>query len=246
MNPILRSLMVLTLSAGALAFSGCAVEAVDEGDLADAEDTASSEEALSSAERGFVGSWVDGVATGRDYASYFATLTLERNGKYAATVADPRIRCVRAPCVLNQSGTWSAYRSGSALKLRLSTSDGARRIYGAALGGDSLTLTRLGTKVTLAKKAPNATCANVRCPAGTWCNDNGGAGPVTCDPVAAACKRTGCSGQVCSDRDVMTTCEYRAEYACYNSAICERGSSGECGWRQTPALAACLASAGGI
>ena len=54
------------------------------------------------------------------------------------------------------------------------------------------------------------------------------------------CMVTGCSSQVCSDQDVMTTCEYRTEYACYKKAKCERQSNGECGWTQTKELTSCL------
>ncbi|MFN0247855.1 MAG: DUF6748 domain-containing protein [Kofleriaceae bacterium] len=53
----------------------------------------------------------------------------------------------------------------------------------------------------------------------------------------------GCSGQVCSDDPgAISTCEFRPEYACYQQATCERQTSGQCGWTQTPALEACLAS----
>src|SRR3989344_3351533 len=45
-----------------------------------------------------------------------------------------------------------------------------------------------------------------------------------------ACVVTGCSSQVCAEEDVITTCEYRSEYACYKSATCERQTNGECGW----------------
>ena len=51
----------------------------------------------------------------------------------------------------------------------------------------------------------------------------------------------GCSGQLCTDRsNVVSTCEYKNEYACYKSAVCQRQSNGECGWTQTAALASCL------
>jgi len=56
------------------------------------------------------------------------------------------------------------------------------------------------------------------------------------------CRPTGCSGIVCSDEDVITTCEYRPEYACYQSATCARQPDGACGWTQTPELEACLAN----
>ncbi|MBI5134195.1 MAG: hypothetical protein HZA81_02300 [Candidatus Taylorbacteria bacterium] len=60
--------------------------------------------------------------------------------------------------------------------------------------------------------------------------------------AAVGCRPTGCSGQICSDQDVASTCEYRSEYACYRSAKCERQSSGKCGWTPSAALSACLAN----
>lgn len=54
------------------------------------------------------------------------------------------------------------------------------------------------------------------------------------------CKITGCSGQICADDEVMTTCEFRQEYACYKNAKCERQSDGKCGWTQTSELTKCL------
>lgn len=63
------------------------------------------------------------------------------------------------------------------------------------------------------------------------------------DTVTASkpCVITGCSGQICSDESVITTCEYRAEYACYKTARCEQQASGKCGWTQTQQLQECLA-----
>lgn len=54
------------------------------------------------------------------------------------------------------------------------------------------------------------------------------------------CRITGCSGQVCSDEDVITTCEWRPEYVCYETAICEPAPDGECGWRMDAQLQDCL------
>ncbi|WP_437765086.1 hypothetical protein WMF27_31825 [Sorangium sp. So ce281] len=74
--------------------------------------------------------------------------------------------------------------------------------------------------------------------------EGGGAGPGgggVAGGEPASCQVTGCSGQVCADEDVVTDCEYREEYACYQEhSVCERGASGECGWRATPELEACL------
>jgi len=54
------------------------------------------------------------------------------------------------------------------------------------------------------------------------------------------CIKTGCSSQVCSDKDVITTCEWRPEYACYQKAVCERQADGNCGFTRSAELAACL------
>ncbi len=58
----------------------------------------------------------------------------------------------------------------------------------------------------------------------------------------APCVRTGCSGTICADVARSSRCLWRPEYACYRTAICERSADGECGFRQTPELASCLAS----
>ena len=59
------------------------------------------------------------------------------------------------------------------------------------------------------------------------------------------CAVGGCSGQLCVAADeastIVTTCEFKAEYACYNNATCEPQKNGACGWTQTPVLQKCLA-----
>lgn len=92
---------------------------------------------------------------------------------------------------------------------------------------------------------PTSTCANVKCSAGFHCEMkglNGGAAPVCIKDAQTACKTTGCSGQICSDKDMFTTCEFRPEYACYRAAQCARQADGNCGWTQTAELTACLAN----
>ena len=69
--------------------------------------------------------------------------------------------------------------------------------------------------------------------------------PEPAPPVAMGdCEIGGCSGTACSEpgKQVITTCEYKAEYACYQSAQCTRQADGNCGWTQSPELQACLAN----
>ncbi len=55
------------------------------------------------------------------------------------------------------------------------------------------------------------------------------------------CIKTGCSGEICADETMMSTCDYRPEYECYKKAICERQKNGKCGFTKTPELTSCLA-----
>lgn len=55
------------------------------------------------------------------------------------------------------------------------------------------------------------------------------------------CYVGGCSSQLCTDTtDVMSTCEYREEYMCYQTAECKRQPSGQCGFTETNELRSCL------
>ena len=62
------------------------------------------------------------------------------------------------------------------------------------------------------------------------------------------CVVSGCSGQLCISEEEaaagggVSTCEFRAEYACYKEASCEPQTDGKCGWTQTTELAQCLAN----
>lgn len=64
--------------------------------------------------------------------------------------------------------------------------------------------------------------------------------------VANGCAVAGCSSQLCVSAEeaatMVTTCEYRAEYACYREASCEPQMDGKCGWTQTSELQQCLAN----
>src|SRR5262245_29473740 len=63
-------------------------------------------------------------------------------------------------------------------------------------------------------------------------------------PSKGDCIKTGCSGTVCAapGEEVVTTCEFKAEYGCYQQAKCERQPNGLCGWTQSANLTACLAN----
>lgn len=59
-----------------------------------------------------------------------------------------------------------------------------------------------------------------------------------------ACVATGCGGEVCSDRPVVTACVAQPWHACFDSATCQRQAAGSCGWTPSVESAECLASFG--
>lgn len=65
--------------------------------------------------------------------------------------------------------------------------------------------------------------------------------------VSSGCRIDGCSGQICASADsepMITTCEFRPEYACYQQlGVCENLGNG-CAWTMTEELSSCLESAG--
>lgn len=62
--------------------------------------------------------------------------------------------------------------------------------------------------------------------------------------VKDGCMVGGCSAQLCGEASaidgLVSTCEYRAQYACYQVATCERQTDGMCGWTKTSELGQCL------
>ena len=75
---------------------------------------------------------------------------------------------------------------------------------------------------------------------GVGIEDNDGAAEPPAPTTPSPCKVTGCSSQLCADRDIATTCEVRLEYACYRTATCEVQPDGVCGWTPTRFLQQCL------
>lgn len=68
-----------------------------------------------------------------------------------------------------------------------------------------------------------------------------------CEDTAppTTCQVSGCSGQICAAEAMATTCEWKAEYACYGLTKCGSfGPNGGCGWAQTPEFLSCMKNGG--
>jgi len=86
------------------------------------------------------------------------------------------------------------------------------------------------------------TGSNVNKTGDTNLNTNKGTEVVECYK-SADCKAAGCSGQLCVQRDkastIVTTCEWKDEYACYaeDSCICRNN---KCQWAGSERFAECI------
>jgi hypothetical protein len=249
---LLLTLASLALTSGVVA--GCAADTTDPSSAGeDAEDTDVSADELSSRSAQFVGSYSWRAGDSGNFVD-FQQLTLKANGQYTAKVdaalGTSKVVCIVFPCTLPESGVWSTVKSGGKLKIKVNpTGASPSRSYYASVKALSrtLTLTRFGNTTNLF--TDGSSCANVRCSATTHCEMkgiNGGSIPVCIanapTPPADPCVRTGCSGQICSDHQVISTCQFLPQYACYQAATCERQADGQCGYTSTAALTACLAN----
>ncbi len=148
------------------------------------------------------------------------------------SVSDNGIRCVMSPCPSYDGQILNRYFIKSLAGYDLSE-------VGAS-----------DEQLTFAREAVNSETGLLL--AGRFVEVTGLAGPA--QGIAASqfylkiesikpkmCFPTGCSSQLCSDTDVITTCEWRPEYACYRNASCSTQSNGDCGWVMDDELRQCLA-----
>ena len=149
-------------------------------------------------------------------------------------VRDRGVRCIAAPCPTHHEATLNSTASRNIAGVDISGAGAPENLIsdatqamtspdGILVSGNHSLVTGPAGRMQMLKAAQFYLRA-------------GGGGGVSQKP----CIKTGCSSQVCSDEEVMTTCEFKPEYECYKKAACERQKNGECGFTQTPELLACL------
>ena len=155
-------------------------------------------------------------------------------------VRDRGIRCIAAPCETHHEAKLNTSVSRNVAGVDISGAGAADNVTSDAfqamtsqegilvVGANSPVTGPAGRSQTL-----KATQFYLRAQASA-------SNPAPPNQTPKPCFKTGCSGQVCADEEVMTTCEYKAEYACYKRAKCERQASGQCGFTDTPELRRCL------
>jgi hypothetical protein len=146
-------------------------------------------------------------------------------------VRDRGVRCITAPCPTHlEAKLNSSFRRNIAgVNLEGAALGDASAAYAAMTGPDGAIVTGNDAVVT----GPGGRSFELK---GTQVYVRSKQGNASMKP----CIKTGCSSQICSDENVISTCEWRAEYACYQTATCERQSDGNCGFTKTPELTACL------
>ncbi len=147
-------------------------------------------------------------------------------------VKDLGIRCITHPCLTHQEERLNSYAqrrvAGVELNGAHANPDAVEAAQQAMTSADGVLVAANHAVVTgPAGRAQTlqATQFYVR-----------GSAPVAMKP----CIKTGCGGQVCSDEEVITTCEWRPEHECYRRARCERQADGQCGFTPSRELTACL------
>ena len=167
-------------------------------------------------------------------------------------VRDRGLRCIAAPCATHHQATLNSTASRNIAGVDLAGAGAPDNSLSEAMAAmtnrDGILVSGVHTPVTGPAGRSvmlKATQFYLRA-SGTGTGGSGtGGGGAGGNVAERPCKKTGCSSQVCSDQDVVTSCEWRTEYECYRKAACERQRNGECGFTQTPELAACLKRARG-
>jgi hypothetical protein len=154
-------------------------------------------------------------------------------------VRDRGIRCIAAPCETHHEAKLNTSASRNIAGVDLSGAGASESAVSEATmamtSADGIIVAGVHTRVTGPagrSQMLKATQFYLRAGSGGTASGN--------DNQNKPCFKTGCSRQVCSDEEVITTCEYRAEYDCYKTAKCERQANGKCGFTDTPELRRCL------
>ncbi len=262
----MRSIFAVSiLAASAFAFSACTVSSADRGEDDSEIDTSETAGALSAYGKTLVGTFAT-----TDAASPFDTIVLNKSGTYKTT-ENVQCFAAPCPA-MTDFGKFIGYRpafGGKIGGLRLISAKTGRSTYYRVVlsaANTSFQLYSNGQWFKYGKPAPKCDltstdtkkyvadkemCARIRfvCEPGfQYFADDCGCGCEVSAPVepytGAGCERTGCSGQVCAEAGsgLMTTCEWKEQYACYATARCEKQDTGKCGWTTTNELEACLES----
>jgi hypothetical protein len=154
-------------------------------------------------------------------------------------VRDRGVRCIAFPCPTHHEAKLNSSFSRNIAGVNLESAglgENASIANAAMTGRDGLIVTGRDVPV----KGPGGRSFELRATQAYVRNKSNGSSTNPDSGSMKPCIKTGCSSQVCSDHNVITTCEWRPEYACYQKAECKRQRDGNCGFTKTPELTECL------
>lgn len=155
-------------------------------------------------------------------------------------VRDRGIRCIAAPCETHHEAKLNTSVSRNIAGVDLASAGAPENVIGdanqAMASPEGIIVAGVNTRVT----GPAGRSQMLKGSQFYLRAKPGGGTSSGNDNQNKPCFKTGCSGQVCADEEVITTCEYRTEYECYKTAKCERQANGKCGFTDTPELRRCL------
>lgn len=156
-------------------------------------------------------------------------------------VRDRGVRCITFPCPTHHEAKLNSSLSRNIAGVNLEGAgleqNDAPVAYAAMTGPDGLIVTGRDVVVT----GPGGRSFELKATQAYVRNKQGTSSMKPDSGSMKPCIKTGCSSQVCADHNVISTCEWRPEYACYQKAACQRQKDGNCGFTKTPELTACLA-----
>jgi hypothetical protein len=158
-------------------------------------------------------------------------------------VRDRGLRCIAAPCETHREAKLNTSVSRNVAGVDLSGTGAADNVTGDAFAAmtsqEGVLVAGFNSPVTgPAGRSQTLKATQFYLRASASASNPGPSTPSPQNPKR--CFKTGCSGQVCADEEVVTTCEFKPEYECYKRAKCERQSNGQCGFTDTPELRRCL------
>jgi len=130
---------------------------------------------------------------------------------------------------------------GDVIPISMSGKEGTVTVYSATVSFEDLVGRGAGGRFQINGYVGNATAAN-------GCEsyvDLVIKPPVVVTPgvVVKNCYKTGCSGTICSDSQITSSCQYKDEYACYEGVECKLQANNECGWTTPQAtIDSCIAT----
>ena len=152
------------------------------------------------------------------------------NGEFYR-VRDLGVRCIAAPCETHYEAKLNTTISRKVAGVNLPANETSEDVYKSLTSEDGILVAGSLADVTGPagrSKTLNATHVYLR---------------ANSTVALKPCVKTGCSKEICAEEEMMSTCEYKAEYECYKKATCERQADGNCGFTKKPQLTSCVARA---